>query len=217
MDLQVWSKAEEKRAVILALRGDAVHRLEVTGGKARQELPRIIGALQQGQEPDAVGANSVQTLRAASIGQVRVSPDQEDVEFRADGENGSTLKFSTGDKKAAEIAQTVLARAGRPFRQELQDLTAVEAVLPPLILGAIIGLFWALVYMAAGELEAGKEVEVHGRRSGLKRLFVLVAQMLGVKGTLVVGALLGVWIIGWAAMRVVRRPQRTVWLADPAA
>ena len=82
MDLQVWSKAEEKRGVVLALRGDAVHRIEVSGNNARPEAARIVGALQQGKEPAAVGAKSVQTLSVASIGEARVSPDGEDLELR---------------------------------------------------------------------------------------------------------------------------------------
>jgi hypothetical protein len=216
MDLQVWSKAEEKRGVVLALRGDEIHRIEVTGNKARQEVPRIIGALQQGQEPANVGANSVQTLKLASIAQTRVSPDQDDVEFRGDGDKAATLSFSIGDNKAEEIARAVLARTGRSFREEKQDITAVEAVLPPVILGAIIGFFWAMLYLSAGDIESGKEVNVSGRRALFKQLFAWVAGMLGVNGTLIIGALLLLWILGWATMRVVRRPQRTVWQAEAA-
>jgi hypothetical protein len=211
MDLQVWSKAEEKRGVVLALRGDEVHRIEVTGNKARQEVPRIIGGLQQGQEPAILGANSVQTLKLASIGQTRVSPDQDEVEFRVEGENGSTLTFSTSDNKAGEIARTVLARTGRSFREEQQDIAAFEAVLPPLILGVILGVVWALLYGTAGQLESGEEVQVHGRRAFYKQLFAWVAGMLGVNGTLILGAVLLIWILGWATRRVIRRPQRTVW------
>jgi hypothetical protein len=214
MDLQLWSKVEEKRGIVLALRGDEVHRLEISGNKARQDVPRIIEALQQGQEPGAVGANSVQSLKLASIGQARVSPDQDDVEFHAEGENGSPLKFTTVGKQASEIARTILARTGRPFREDREDITAVEAVMPPLIIGVILGVVWALLYGAAGQVASGEEIEVHGRRAGLKRLFIMVAEMLGVNGTLVLGAVLLLWILGWATMRVVRRPQRTVWQAQ---
>ena len=217
MDLQVWSKVEEKRGVILALRGDEVHRIEVSGNNARQDASRIIGALQQGQEPSAVGANSVDSLKLASIGQARVSPDQDDVEFRAEGENGKTLKFAIGDNKAGEIARAVLAGAGRPFREEKQDITAVEAVMPPLILGVLIGFFWTLLYLTAGQLESGEDVKTTGRRSLYKQLFAWIAGMLGVNGTLGLGAVLLALILAWATMRVVKRPQRTVWQAEPAA
>jgi hypothetical protein len=217
MDLQVWSKVGEKRGVVLALRGDEVHRIEVTGNKVSQEVPRIIEALQRGQEPARVGANSVQTIPLASIAQTRVSPGQDDVEFRAGGENGTKLSFSIGDNKAGEIAWAVLARTGRSFREEKQDITAVEAVLPPMIVGAIIGFFWAMFYLTAGDIESGKEVNTTGRRGLQKQLIAQVAGMLGVNGLLILGAVLLLWILGWATMRVVRRPQRTVWQAEATA
>ena len=217
MDLQIWSKVEDKRGIVLALRGDEVHRLEISGNKARQDVPRMMEALQQGLEPAVVGAHSVESLKLASIGQVQVSPDQDDVEFRAGGENGTTLKFSTAGNNAMEIARTILARTGRSFGEERQDITAVEAVLPPLIIGGILGVVWALLYGAAGQVASGEEIEVHGRRAGLKRLFVMVAELLGVNGTLVLGAVLLLWILGWVTMRVARRPQRTIWHAEQVA
>lgn len=212
--MQLWSKVEEKRGIVLALRGDEVYRLEVTGGKVRVDVPRILEVLQQGLEPGTVGANSVQSLRLASIGEVRTSPDHDSVELRSGGQDGTTLKFSTSGKNATEIAQTILARTGRSFREEQQDITVVEALLPPLIIGVIIGVLWALLYGTAGQVAAGEKIEVHGRRAGLKRLFVMVAELLGVNGTLLLGGVLLAWILGWATMRVVRPPQRTIWRAD---
>jgi hypothetical protein len=218
MDVQLWSKAEDKSATILALRGDEIHRLEVTGNKARQEAARIMGALQQGQEPATVGANSSSALKVGSIGRAQVCEDNTLVEFHPEGENGKPLKFASGDKKGAEIIRAVLARAGRPFREGKQDITAVEAVIPPIIIGVIIGFLWTMVYWTAGEMaaEPDKEIEVTGRRRGIKQLFVFVAGMLGVNGTLVLGGVLLAAIVGWATMRVVRRPQRTVWQPEVA-
>jgi hypothetical protein len=214
MDLKLWSKVEEKRGIVLALRGDEVHRLEVTGSKARADVLRILDVLQQGQEPGGVGANSVQSLKLASIGEVRTSPDHDHVELRSENERGTTLKFPTDGKNATEIAQTIVARTGRSFREEQQDITAVEAVVPPLIIGLIVGVLWALLYGTAGQVAAGEQIEVHGRRAGLKKLFVMVAEMLGMNGTLVLGGVLLAWILGWGTMRLVRRPQRTIWHAE---
>lgn len=217
MSMQLWSRVEEKRGVILASQGEALHRLEINGSKARQDVLRILGVLEQGQSPEVVGANSIQTVGLAAIREVRVSPDHDEIEFHAEGGGTTPLKFSTGGKGAIEIAQSVIARTGRPFQEEKQDITAVEAVLPPIIIGVILGFFWALLYGAAGQIAAGEEIEVHGRRAGLKRILLWAAELLGVNGTLVLGAVLGLWVIGWTAMRVVRRPQRTVWKAEPSA
>jgi hypothetical protein len=216
MDVQLWSKADEKRAVILAMRDDEIHCLEVTGNKARQEATRILGALQQGQEPSTLGVSSSSALKVGSIGRAQVCEDNTLIEFHPEGENGKPVKFASGDKKGADIIRTVLARAGRPFREEKQDITAVEAVVPPIIIGLIAGFVWTMVYWTAGDLASGKEIEVHGRRRGLKQMFVWAAEMLGMNGTLIVGVVLLLAIIGWATMRVVRRPQRTVWQPELA-
>ena len=92
----------------------------------------------------------------------------------------------------------------------------MEAVLPPVILGVIIGFFWAMLYLTAGDIASGKEVEVHGRRSFYKQIFAWLAGILGVNGSLILGAGLLLWILWWATMRLVRRPQRTVWQVEGA-
>jgi hypothetical protein len=219
VDLEIWSKVEEKRGVILALRGDELHRIGMIGmsGKPAREIPKMIEALKQGQEPSSLGARSVETLKIASIGRAEVSPGQDSVKFSAEGDDGATLNFSSSESKASEIARAVLARAGRPFLEEKQDIGPVEAVMPPLITGVILGIVCAFLYGTAGQLEGGEQIEVHGRRSGLKRLFVFVAGLLGVKGTMAVGVLILVLVVAWAAMRIVHRPQRTVWQLEQAA
>lgn len=211
MDLQIWSKVEEKRGVILALRGDAVHRIGISGRKARREVPKMIEALEQGQEPASLGAGSVETLKVGSIGRAEVNPEKNHVKFRAEGDDGASLKFSTSDYGAAEIARLVLARAGRAFHEERHDLGPLEALFQPALIGAIIGFFWWLLYNSANQLAAGGEIKVGNRRRGLQQIMIQVAEMLGVNGTLMIGAALLALILGWAAMRVVRRPQRTVW------
>lgn len=214
MRSQVWSRVEEKRGIVLALRGEDLHRLEVTGKTARRDVPRILEALEEGQEPATVGARSIESLTLSSIGQVRVSPDQDDVEFRAGGDGGAILKFSTSGNLAGEIARAVLAGTGRTFREGREEITATEAVVPPAIVGVIVGALWTLLYMTAGQIAAGKAIEIHGRRAGLKRLCVMAAETLGVNGTLVLGAVLLLSIVAWATMRFLRRPHRTVWLAE---
>jgi hypothetical protein len=216
MDVQLWSKVEEKRATILALRDDEIHCIEVTGNKAGQEAARIAGALQEGQDPSAVGATSASSLKVGSIARAQVCEDNMFVEFHPEGENGKPVKFTSSDKQGADVIRAVLARAGRPFREGRQDITAVEAVMPPIIIGVIIGFFWTMIYWGAGDLEAGKDVEAHGRRRGLQQLFIFIAEMLGTNGILILGVVLLLAIIGWATMRVVRRPQRTVWQPDLA-
>jgi hypothetical protein len=50
----------------------------------------------------------------------------------------------------------------------------------------------------------------------LQRLLIWAAELLGTGGTVVVGVLLLALILGWAAKRIIHRPQRTVWLPENA-
>jgi hypothetical protein len=217
MELQVWSKVGEKQGVILVLGDNQIHRIGVSGSKAGSEVPRIIDALHQGREVSAVGAGSVETLQLASIGRAEVSAEGNHVKFRAEGDNGATLEFMTSDDQAADVARAVVARTGRAFREEKQDIGPVEAVMPPAVVGLITGFFWTMFYLTAKDIERGEDIEVKGRRQGLKRLMIMVTEMLGVNGLYVVGALLLTLVVGWAVNRLVHRPQRTVWQLEQAA
>ncbi len=116
-----------------------------------------------------------------------------------------------------DIARAAVERAGLPAEERSEDITVVEALMPPVILGAIVGVLWGLLYMAAVGIEEGDDAEVHGRRRGIKMIFVFAAQLLGKNGTLVVGAVVLALFVYWAVMRVVKRPQRLVWGHPTAA
>jgi hypothetical protein len=217
METQIWSKSEEKWAYILVLRDHEVHCLRVSGNvlTLKRNVKGVLEALEQGQAPADVGAKVVETLDARSISKAEVSPGNNSLTLQG-GEGGSkTLTYSTGDSNAGEILQAILAQSGQNFQATQEEIGVVQALIPPVVIGALGGIFWAGVYQSAGKFEAGEDVEVKGIRGrGLKRLLIAVAEFLGTGGTMAVGAVLLVLILGWAAMRIIRRPERTVWLPE---
>ena len=42
-------------------------------------------------------------------------------------------------------------------------------------------------------------------------MLIMVAEILGPNGTMAAGVVLAVLVVGWLAMRIFRRPERTVW------
>ncbi len=217
MELQVWSKLEDAGAVILALRGDAVHRIKIAGRKEARELPKMIEALREGVDPMDLGARSVDTLSLGSIEKVEVSPEQDHIKFRASGYDGATLKFRTGDADATEIARCVLARAGRGFREGQEDVGALKALFEPMVMGGFFGLCWGLLFDSSNHLVRGEEIEISGGRGRLfHQLMIWVAGVLGETGTLLVGVGMLALTLGWATKRLIRRPQRTAWWSDQA-
>jgi hypothetical protein len=57
-----------------------------------------------------------------------------------------------------------------------------------------------------------EEITAHSSRSrALKRLILLIAELLGPNGAIAAGAIVLVVFLGWAVYRIVKRPQRMVW------
>jgi hypothetical protein len=219
MESQIWLKSEAKWAYILVLRGHEVHRLKVTGSMVtlKRNLKAVLEALEQGKAPSEAGAKSVETLDARAITKAEVSPGNSLLTLHGEGDNAKELTYSPADSNADEILRTILAQSGRTFQPTQEEIGVVEALLPPVIIGALGGLFWAGVYESAGKLAAGEVVEVHGvRRRGLQRMLIAAAEILGTGGTVAVGVVLLLLILGWAAKRIIRRPERTVWLPEKA-
>lgn len=219
MESQIWLKSEEKWAYILVLNGHEVYRLKITGNvlTLKRKVKGVLEALEQGQAPPDAGAKSVESLDARTIVKAQVSPGNSSLTIHGGADGTQSLSFSTADSNADEILRTILAQSGRTFQPTQEEIGVVEALLPPVILGALGGLFWAGVYQAAGKLAAGEEVAVKGvRRRGLQRMLIAVAEVLGTNGTIAVGVVLLVLILAWTAHQLVRRPERTVWLPEKA-
>jgi hypothetical protein len=218
MESQIWLKAEDKWAIIFMLRGHEVYRMRVSGMPLtfKRKVQGIVEALQQGQTPAEAGVKSVDVLDVRTIGKAELSPGNGSLTLEGEGEGAKKLSFSPADNSADQILHAILARSGRTFQPEQEEIGVIEALVPPVFLGALGGLFWAAVYQAAGEIAAGKTVAVKGfRRRGLQRLLITAAETLGPNGTIGLGVVLAVLVVGWAAMRIIRRPERTVW--RPAA
>jgi len=219
MESKIWSKSAEKWAYILMVRGHEVYCLKVTGNvlTLKRNVKAVIDALEQGQPPSDVGAKSIETLDARTLGKAEVSPGNGVLTLHGGGDGSTTLTYATADNNADEILRAILAQCGRTFQQTQEEIGVVEALLPPAIIGIIGGVFCAGVYQSAGQLAAGGELEAKGlRRRGLQRLLIWAAELLGTGGTVVVGVLLLALILGWAAKRIIHRPQRTVWLPENA-
>jgi hypothetical protein len=220
MNTQIWVKSQEKWAYILTLKDWDVSVLKITGNAftLRGKVKSAVEALEQGKSPAEVGASSVQTLDARKIGRAVLGEGNTSLTLKGEGDNATELSFSPAEPNAGEIWKAVLERTGRKFHETTEEIGVVEAVLPPGFIGLFGGLLWFVVYSAASDIASGKEVEVKGGgRRGLQRLAITVAEMLGPNGVLVVGVLLLVLIVGWVAMRIIKRPTRTVWVPDQAA
>ncbi|QEH31885.1 hypothetical protein OJF2_03520 [Aquisphaera giovannonii] len=207
----------DKKTIVLALRGDMVHRLTVKAMMLKKKTNEVVEALQAGADLDSVGAKGVESLDARSIVKATVAPGNGVLTVHGGPDGATKLSFTTPGSDADAILAEILGRSGRSFETATEEIGVGEAIVPPLIVGAFAGLIWAVVYGMAGQLASGKEVEIKGRRQGMQQMALWVAELLGYNGTLAVGAVLGLLIVGWLVARLVKRPQRTVWLPAGAA
>ncbi|WP_435017504.1 hypothetical protein TA3x_005119 [Tundrisphaera sp. TA3] len=214
METQLWSqKIGEKSAYFLTLRGTQIYQLKVTGSKfsIRKNVNKFLEALAAGQPPAEAGGKVVSEMDAQNIVQAELSPGNGTLSLGAEGPGSKDLNFSPEDDRADLIWEVIRSRTGRDFQPTPTEIGAGEAVLPPIILGAVAGVFWGILHNSASRIAAGEEIEAAGRRRGLQRIFIGIAETIGTTGSIAIGVALLVLVLGWAIRRLVVRPVKTVW------
>lgn len=216
---QIWVKSEEKWAYILVLRDYEVSCVQITGGVLTLEVKvqEALEAVEQGVPTSELMAKSVESLDIRTITKGEVTEGNSELTLYGGQDGATTLVYVAAYDNADEILQTILARSGRTFQQTEEEIDAVEAVIPPAVLGLIGGGLWALLYSAARTVAAGEHAKVQGlRRQAFQRMLIGAAEIMGTGGTKIVGIVLAVLVVAWAISRLVYRPVRTVWLPTPA-
>src|SRR4051812_12273712 len=186
MQSQIWSKVDDKWATILMLRGHEVSCLSLNGISLtlKRKVQGIVEALEQGKTPEEAGVKKVETFDARTIGRAEVSPGNDSLTLKGEGDGGKKLTFSTGGKDADKILQAILAGSGRDFRSTQEEIGAFEALIPPVLVGVVGGVIAAAIYGAAGKLESGGQIEIKGRKRGIQQLMISAAETLGTRGAL---------------------------------
>lgn len=211
LETRTWVCPGDKRTIILALRGESVHRLLVRAMMLRKKTNEVVEALEAGADPETLGAKQVETLDARSIVKAEVAPGNGVLTVHGGPDGSQKLSFTVAGNDADVVLAEILGRSGKTFETATEEVGVGEAVLPPIIVGLFGGILWAIVFGMANQLASGKEVEIKGRRRGIQQMALWVAELLGYNGTLAVGLALGLLIVGWLASRIVKRPVRTVW------
>jgi hypothetical protein len=220
MESQIWVKSEEKWAYILMLRGHEVHKLRISGNMMtlKGKVGSVVAALEEGKDPLDVGANSVETLDARTMNKAEISLGNCFLTLYGGGDSPHELTFEPTEDNADEILQAVLANSDLDFQPTQEQIGVDEALLPPVLVGGLAGVLWYAVHMTAGHVAAAEKVQAKKvvRRQDLHRMLVWVSETLGTDNTIALGVILLALILGWAAVRVIHRPERTVWIPKTA-
>ena len=102
-------------------------------------------------------------------------------------------------------------RLGPAFQFSDVQFGVVRAALAPLVTVAVFAFItWAL-YMAATGLAEGEDADTSGRNAALKAVTVLVLDLLGPTGVVIVGGLITAIAVAWGVARI-RKPPRMLTL-----
>jgi hypothetical protein len=221
MNTLVWLKAEEKQGTVLALTGNDLYKLEFSGKDAGRAAVEAAAALGAGGSPSGVPAKSSTSLPLASIKRLHTSSNHASLKFHgaADGQPATVSFLAKSNEEGAAIGRAVAERAGITEPERNEDVSVVEALTGPVILGVIAGVLWLIVYVVAAGIENGEEIKTDqgsSRGRGMKKLVYFVASILGVKGSIAVGVVLLLLFGFWGYTVVAKRPQRIAWGAPSA-
>lgn len=93
------------------------------------------------------------------------------------------------DQVANDIAEM------KGLQKNITEESKTKPLLINLGIAAVTGFFTVVMSGAAREMAEGKEIDVSGRRSGIKQLMLTISDFLGPTGVLIVGGLITVGIL----------------------
>ncbi len=219
MSVFLWPVKAEKSTAFFGITESEFFHLTFTGmlDSGRKKAKQAAESLAAGNDLQGVisetGAKSlvaplseIQTLSAQG------HSDTIKITYLPHGtEKTKSHSFSVANQQTSnEIIQSLQSAIGRPGETREESVSFLEAVTGPAIITVVAGLLSFALIATSRELAAGHQIEITGRKPGIKRLLVGIAETLGETGSLVVGGLVVVGCLGFLIMRITKRPSQSI-------
>jgi hypothetical protein len=203
--MQHWIDRKSDKAQLIVLTDEAVYAQEMKHEAAAQ----TVAALEAGRSPAVVFRKDAKHVAFRSMTKAQYNEHETDIEFHhREGKNdGSVSVFVETPGLREEVFAAVQQQLSGSFDAHRIEYSRWRAALGPLIALTVFGLGTLALRVAAIAIRAVDEVEVSGRRQGLKKLFVWVLDTLGPMGVSIAGGLL-VLLSGWVLYSRLQEPQR---------
>lgn len=203
--MQHWIEQHNDKAQLIVLTDEAVYAETLAPAAAAQ----AVDALQAGRSPATVFGKDAKHATFRSMTRVQYDEHDTDIDFHhRDGKDDASVSVSI---ETPGLREQVFAAAQRQLSDTFSayetHYSRWRAALGPLIAVTVFGLGTLALRAAAIAIRAVDEVEVSGRRQGLKKLFAWVLDTLGPMGVSVVGGVL-VLLSGWVLYTRLQQPQR---------
>jgi hypothetical protein len=210
--MQHWIDRKDDKAQLIVLTDEAVYAQDMKHEAAAE----AVAALHAGRSPAVVLRKDAKHVTLRSMTRVQYNQHETDIEFHhRDGkDDGSVSVFVETPGMREEVFVAVQQQLSGSFDAHQVEYSRWRAAVGPLIALTVFGLGTLALRVAAIAIRAVDEVEVSGRRQGMKKLFVWVLDSLGPTGVSVAGGLL-VLLSGWVLYSRLREPQRLHILQPP--
>lgn len=113
-----------------------------------------------------------------------------DVTYKEAGDEESKNVDFASKSDRDQFFKLIRKKPDGEFEYTEKELNRFQASLQPLAWMAGIGFLTFVFYMAAADMAEGEEVDVSGRRGGMKRLVAWLIGLIGPTGVLIFGAIL---------------------------
>ncbi len=217
--VSIWTVQIEKATAFFGFDESQFFYMSFTGllDRGSKKAKQAMELLLNGESIDPVIAQTGAKTRVAPLANIQSIAAKKHSDaikityLRPDNGKLDHFEFVLKDGKELENATVSLAAAvNRPSQVTRQEVSFLEAATAPGIVMVVVTILSLAVIATARDLAAGKAIEISGRRQGLKRLLVTIAETLGETNAYIVGGLLIAGSIGYLVMRIVKRPAQDV-------
>jgi hypothetical protein len=204
-----WKFKDDKSGFAYGISGAEFFQFTFEAGQYPNGVAEAREAIEAGVDPAELAHAELKRFPLSDLTEIRAYQGWTHIDVRhrdAMGKSGEvTLYFDT--MELAELARELAQATGRSFREAEVRASIISLLTFPGIVLLAVGFVLGLVYLAANDMEHGKAVPIAGRKAILRAIIVGAATVLGTKGCLMVGGILGLLIFAWIVRNIVAWPR----------
>ncbi|HJU38636.1 MAG TPA: hypothetical protein VJ724_03625 [Tahibacter sp.] len=188
MTTQHYIDRDGSKAQLVVLTDEAIYAETFSAADGQ----RHVRELAAGKAPGAIFGKDASAIFLRTIRRVQIDDNDSDVDVtHADGdkETRTSLRFAENDVRDAVYA-ALRERLAAKLREHVDEVSRPRAAVGSLTALTVFGIGTVVLAQAAAAIQAAGEVEITGRRAGLKKLVTGVLDTLGPTGVSIIGGIL---------------------------
>jgi hypothetical protein len=211
--MRYWLEAEGDATRVVAVSDEAVYAESLQGDR----LQAVETALRDGQSPARAFSDKATHVVLRDATRVQLSTADDDIDFSlGSGKQAKTVSLRIDDaglrdEVFAEIEQVTDGR----LRRYEDRLSRPRAAFASLMALTVFGLLTVVGARAAAAVQAADEIEVSGRKQGIKYLVLGALDLLGPLGIGILGGLICALCLATLVMRLRQPPRLQILQARP--